>query len=179
MPDEDKKLSIRNKSKFRILGILGILLFAAGVIISGFVIKHEPQVLGLSAQSEITSLISQVGKLIVLPSNELPTVTSISDVTKLSDQPFFKNAKNGDKLLVYTNTKWGIIYRPSENRIIEVGAFDVSQPAPASPVAPTITPTPAPTATPAPTPSASPASSTSPSPLVSPTASPAATPVKP
>ncbi len=142
-----------------------MLLFAAGALISGVVIKEQPQVLGLSAQTEISSLVSQVGKLIVLPSNELPTVTTISDASKLNGQPFFKNAKNNDKLLVYANSKWAVLYRSSENRIIEVGAFDVNQLATASP-APSVSPSPtvSPTASPAPTPSPSPTSSTSPSP---------------
>lgn len=163
MPEEAKKESVRNKSKFYVLGILGIFLFAGGAIVSGFVIKEQPHVFGLSAQSEVTSLISQVGKLIVLPSNELPTATTISDVAKLKDQSFFRNAKKNDKLLVYTNTKWAVLYRPSENKIIEVGAFDINQSVTASP--PSITPPPSPS--PSPTPSINPSPTASPSPTLS------------
>jgi len=93
MSEESTKERVRNKSKFYVLGILAIFLFAGGAIISGLVIKKQPQVFGLSAQSEITSLISQIGKLIVLPSNELPTATTINDVTKLKGQSFFRKAK--------------------------------------------------------------------------------------
>ena len=175
MSEEANRESVRNKSKFSVLGILGILLFAGGAIISGFVIKEQPQVLGLSAQSEITSLISQVGKLIILPSNELPTATTINDLTKLKGQSFFRNAKKNDKLLVYTNAKWAVLYRPSENKIIEVGAFDINQPITASPPPATPTPSPSPSPTPpsiTPTPSPSP----SPTPSISPTASPVLSP---
>ncbi len=126
--------------------------------------------MGLSAGSEVTNLVSQIGKLIVLPTNELPTLTTISDVTKLNDQPFFKNAKKDDKLLVYTNAKWAVLYRPSENRIIEVGAFDASELATAPPSTPSPTPSPVPTASPTPVSSLSPSPSTSPSasPVLSP-----------
>jgi hypothetical protein len=173
MPEEAKKEGVRNKSKF--LGILGILLFAGGAIMSGLVIKEQPQVLGLSAQSEVTSLISQVGKLIVLPSNELPTATTINDLTKLKNQYFFRNAKKNDKLLDYTNIKWAVLYRPSENKIIEVGAFDINQSVTTSPtVSPSPSPTPSPTPpsitpSPSPTPSPTPPVSPGTSPVLSPT----------
>lgn len=163
MPEEAKKESVRNKSKFYVLGILGILLFAGGAIVSGFVIKEQPHVFGLSAQSEVTSLISQVGKHMILPSNELPTATTINDVTKLKDQSFFRNAKNNDKLLVYPNTKWAVLYRPSEDMIIEVGAFNTNQQLTTTPsISPSPSPSPSPT-----TPSISPSPTASPSPTLS------------
>lgn len=167
MPEESEKDAARSSSKLYILGIFGILLFAGGALISGFVIKKQPQVLGLSAQTEVTGLISQVGKLIVLPANEYPTATTINDLNKLKDKPFFKNAKKGDKLLVYASSKWAVLYRPSENIIIEAGPFSVDPSV-------TITLTPSPSPSPSPTPSVSP--SPSPSPSVTPTTSPVVSP---
>jgi len=174
MSVEDSKEHARNRSKFY---ILGILLFICGAIISGFVIKEQPQVLGLSAQSEITRLIYQVGKLIVLPSDELPTATTINDVAKLKEQSFFRNVKINDKLLVYTNKKWAVLYRPSENLIIEAGAFDINQQVTSLPsVSPSPSPNPSPTPTPTPSPSPSPTTSTSPTPSISPSISPVLSP---
>jgi hypothetical protein len=165
-----------NKSK---LFILGILLFAGGAILSGLVIKDHPQVLNLSAQTGITRLISQVEKLIVLPSNELPTAITINDVIRLKDQPFFKNAKINDKLLVYKNIGWAVLYRPSENMIIEVGEFDINQLEALT--APSATPSPIPTAipTPIPTPISTAIPSLIPTAIPTPTVSvlPSATPV--
>src|SRR5579859_3613649 len=72
-----------------------------------------------AAVEEAKATIAQVGKLIELPSDEQPTVATITDANKLKDQAFFKNAQNGDKVLIYQKAKKGIIYRPSINKIIE------------------------------------------------------------
>ena len=68
-----------------------------------------------------------MGKLLALPSDEKPTVATITDVEKLKEQVFFKNAMNNDKVLIYTKAKKAILYRPSENKIVEVGAVNINQ----------------------------------------------------
>ncbi len=117
---------------FRLPVLFALILLLLGVGGSLYGIKTYPQVLGLSKgaadlQKEADRLVSQVGKLIALPSDEKPTVATITDIDKLKDQPFFKNAKNGDKVLIYTNAKKAILYRESENRIVEVGAVNINQ----------------------------------------------------
>lgn len=63
---------------------------------------------------------------LTLPSDEQPTVATVSDPNKLKDQPFFAGAEKDDKLLIYTNSKKAIIYRPSTNKIINVGPIAIS-----------------------------------------------------
>lgn len=74
---------------------------------------------------EAKVLIAQVGKLMELPTDENPTVATVSDKTKLLDQPFFKNAQNGDRVLVYSKAKKAILYRPSINKIVEVSMINI------------------------------------------------------
>src|SRR5450759_4383999 len=57
------------------------------------------------AKQEAKDTIAVVGKLMLLPADEEPTVASVTDTTKLKDQPFFANAQNGDKVLIYTKAK--------------------------------------------------------------------------
>ena len=70
--------------------------------------------------SETKTIIDEVGKLVELPTDESPTVASITDVNKLSGQPFFAKAQNGDKVLIYSKSGKAIIYRPGTNKIIEI-----------------------------------------------------------
>ncbi len=77
-----------------------------------------------ASQNEVQMLVGTVGKLIELP-NEEPTVATISDVSKLEGQKFFANAKNGDKVLIFQNAKKAVLYRPSVNKIIEVGPVNI------------------------------------------------------
>ena len=62
-----------------------------------------------------------------LPTGESPNVATIIDKDKLKDQAFFNNAENGDKVLIYTKAQKAIIYRPSTNKIINVGPITLNQ----------------------------------------------------
>lgn len=73
-----------------------------------------------AAQLEISTLIERVGKLIVLPQGEEPTVATVSDPDKLKDQVFFANAKVGDKVLIYTKARKAYLYDPEGDILLEV-----------------------------------------------------------
>jgi hypothetical protein len=87
--------------------------------------KNNPS--AASAQ-ETQDLISKVSLLVVLPQDEQPTVATVTDLSKLQDQPFFANARLGDKVLIYTNAKKAILYRPGENKIIEIAPLNLGDP---------------------------------------------------
>jgi len=138
----DKKpgssLVTRYKWLFVCLGV-GLLVatsFIAGKIYTDVSMKRD----------DAKQTIQEVKKIILAPT-ETPTVATVTDVTKLSGQAFFKDALDGDKVLVYAKAKVAILYRPSKHMIINVG-----------PVAVTTTPTPTPIVvqTPQPTGSISP-----------------------
>jgi len=75
-------------------------------------------------------LLVKVGKLILLPQDEDPLVATIQDVEALvKDAPFYSDAKNGDKLIVYKQK--AIIYDPVSNRLVNVGPVFI-QAAPSS-----------------------------------------------
>ncbi len=78
-------------------------------------------------QKEITYIVSRVSKLMVLPSDEIPTLATVSDPEKLKDQPFFARAKIGDKVLVYIKSQKAILYNPEDNKIVEVAPIGGGQ----------------------------------------------------
>ena len=73
-------------------------------------------------KKENAALVAKLGRLMVLPEGEEPVVATISDVTSLAkNQPFYANAHNGDKVVVYMKAKKAIIYDPNADKIINVG----------------------------------------------------------
>ncbi len=107
--------------------IIAVLLVAVILIIGGFWFFNKQKASSsssASAEMEIKDLTEKVGKLMDLPKDETPAVATVSDVSKLEGQDFFKNAKNGDKVLAYTKNKKAIIYRPGEDKIIEVAYYN-------------------------------------------------------
>lgn len=125
---EQKKSSGSNMSMILMIG-LGIVVVILGIVAFYFYnqyqnIKKNPNQV---AQAETDQLVAQVSKLIDLPKDETPTVATVLDKEKLKDQPFFANAKNGDKILIYTKAKKAIIFRPSENKLINVGPIAIDQ----------------------------------------------------
>lgn len=110
---------------------LVIVLLVAGYPTYYFYDKYQDAQLLLknpkqAAQNEAKSLVEKIGKLIDLPKDEIPTIATVSDKTKLASQPFFAKAENGDKVLIFNKAKKAIIYRPSINKIIEVSAITLS-----------------------------------------------------
>lgn len=78
-----------------------------------------------ASQQEVKSLVDKVGRLIALPKDETPTVATVTDNSKLKNQPFFARSENGDKVLIYTKAKRAILYRPSTDKIIEVAPVTI------------------------------------------------------
>jgi len=81
------------------------------------VLKASPNA---AAEKEAADIVARVGKLILLPEGETPTVASVNDPAKLKDQPFFARAKAGDKVLLYQSSGRAYLYDPSANKILEV-----------------------------------------------------------
>lgn len=73
-----------------------------------------------SSQEDNKKLIDQIGKLIILPTDEEPTIATVNDLSKLQGQPFFEKAQIGDKVLIYNIARKAILFRPSNNQIIEL-----------------------------------------------------------
>ncbi len=127
----------KKKSVYVVLMILGALL--VGILIADLFIyrfKQGQKILGAKkntgtitqeqANAEAKSVVDEVKKLMDVPQGEEPTVATITDINKLKDQQFFSQAKNGDKVIVYTKAQKAILYDPVAKKIIDVAPVNIS-----------------------------------------------------
>lgn len=83
----------------------------------------------LSRTEQANAILAKVGKLIKLPTGEIPQMATINDAEGAKKaQPFLINAENGDVLIVYQNAGEALLYRPSSNMLIAVGPVDTAAP---------------------------------------------------
>lgn len=119
----------RRLPKIKKMWLIGLILLILALL-PGYYFYNQYQKaqeqLGQNADAETASLVKKVGKLIELPISETPTIATVSDKTKLTGQQFFANAQNGDKVLIYSQAKKAILYRPSTNKIIEVAPINLA-----------------------------------------------------
>ncbi len=111
-----------------ILGTV-ILLIAAAAPSVYFYRQYQTlqtQVTRTETKDDVGALTARVGKHILLPTGETPTVMTVTDKEKLSGQLFFANSKNGDKVLVYEKAKKAFLYDPVADIVIEVGPIVVT-----------------------------------------------------
>lgn len=74
----------------------------------------------------------QVSKIVILDPNDVFGLNTSGTLTP--EQPFFEKAKNGNKILIFTNAKLVILYDQYIHKIINVGPLNVvDQPAQISP----------------------------------------------
>ncbi len=73
------------------------------------------------------SLVEEIGQLMILP-NEKPTIAIVSNLAKLKNQPFFAQAKEGYKLLIFAKARKAILYDPIGKKIVNVSSVNVSKP---------------------------------------------------
>mgnify|MGYP001571945648 CR=1 FL=1 len=79
----------------------------------------------LSPEEEVGQLLNNLGRHILLP-NEQPTIATVTDPSLLANQPFFANARVGDKVIIYPTAQKAILYNPYMDKLIEVAYFSVT-----------------------------------------------------
>ena len=127
--------------------VLGLLIGAVLALIPSYYFYSKYQQVQKQLKNpqqasldQTKSVVAMVGKLIALPTDETPSLATVQDKSKLKDQPFFKNAVNGDKLLLFIKAKKAILYRESSNKIIEVAPINIQKPAAGAATVPTKAP---------------------------------------
>lgn len=93
---------------------------------SDIVTNPDTVVLGLQQEKNAT-ILKEVGEVYAIPEDETPTIATVQDISKLTDQPFFDGAENGDILIVFDESGQAILYRPSEKKLVKVGPINIQE----------------------------------------------------
>jgi hypothetical protein len=104
-----------------IAAVIGLLLLAQKYLKAknDLTALQDPTAQQAKDKAEAQALVAKVGQLMVLPAGE-PSIATVVDAAALaSQQVFFQNAKNGDKVLIYKDK--AILYDPAANQIVNVG----------------------------------------------------------
>jgi len=123
------------KTILRLIVVLGLLIFSTWSFYNYQQAQQELEALQTQAedpaeiaQRERQQLLAAAGRLMVLPEGE-PLILDIENAEALAQaQPFFIDAVDGDKLLVYLQAGRSIIYSPSRNIIVNVGTLTAENP---------------------------------------------------
>lgn len=137
MQNESQVNTSLSFSASKVIIIFGVIVLVLLIFAPGFYFYQKFQ----KVQKELTqinlpgteagkNILSNVQKLTDLPVDEEPTIITIRDISKVKNQPFFANAKNGDKIILFNKNKKAILYDPLDNKIVEMGPL----------IMPTVTP---------------------------------------
>ncbi len=79
----------------------------------------DPGYLSTLQEQQVETTLQRLGLIMLLP-EENPTVATLIDADALrkENESFYKNAQNGDKLIIYTQQ--AILFREEENKVINV-----------------------------------------------------------
>lgn len=125
---------------FLIISMIAVvaIVFAGYFYFQLRTVKQNSEVV---SKQEVADLVAKVSDLIVLPVGETPTIATVSDPDALKDQPFFAQAKKGDKVLIYAQAKKAILYSVTLNKILDVAPLNIGDKTTSTTVAPNTTTT--------------------------------------
>lgn len=108
-----------------VFALLFVLAAYGTVHYRGLYMETAQRAGNLLGNDETIALVAEISKFFDLPKNEIPTVAVISDPSTVSGQKFFENAQSGDRVLIYKKARRAILYRQSEQKIIEVAELSL------------------------------------------------------
>lgn len=118
----------RSRFNKKTIALVVVFIVLAGAAFYFFTkyreLKQNPNAVN---QEEARALAAEVGEIMVLPQDEIPTIATVSDPALLADQPFFQDAKKGDKVLIYSQAGKAVLYDPVSKKIIGVAPISGGQ----------------------------------------------------
>lgn len=137
-------------SRKRIIGVLLLAVLVGGSLATAYVFysRYQKAVSLLANPEKLVAdnknvMLKKIKTIIELPDEE-PSTATVTDIERVRNQPFFAKAQIDDVVLIFYKEAKTILYRPSENRIVNWAFVDTGQVAGARSAAPSPTPIPSP-----------------------------------
>jgi len=105
-----------------------VALVAFGLVAGLFIIIVINTRSHTGADKEVKSVVAKVGHHVILPSDETPALATVTDTSKLKNNKFLSQGKSGDKILIYAKWQRAVLYRPSLDKVVDIGPVDVTPP---------------------------------------------------
>ena len=111
---------------------VGWPLFLVLIILAGFGgisvyfyshYQHAQELLrdpAAAAQEETRLLVEKIDRHILVPKGETPIIAKVTDTKQLAGNPFFAQAQTGDVMVIFSQAKKAILYRPGTDRIVNI-----------------------------------------------------------
>lgn len=119
-------------SQFYIVPVLFIVGLITLVLCVYFFVQYQRTQVLLNRPSELVKqqgdeILQIISPVIHISQNETPTIATVADKNKLTSQPFFERAENGDKVLIFRSSNTVVLYRPTLKKVIAVSAIPKEQ----------------------------------------------------
>jgi len=122
------KYSLTGAKRRSFLWVCGIIILLLLVVVGILSWKYYQTSKNTDNKQQTASrIIDKVKRLYLVPTSEEPTVALIQDKAKLNDQEFFKEARDGDYLLIYQKKRVALVYREEVNKLVKVGPVNIEQ----------------------------------------------------
>lgn len=119
-PQKQKKKSRSFDWKVKII----LVLIAAVALLLFFVLKPSALPAGTAGQiseRQVEHLVKKLGNTIKLPEED-PVTAMITDATLIKEQqPFYRDAENGDYVVIFEEAALAILYRLEKDFIVNIG----------------------------------------------------------
>lgn len=105
-----------------LLSIIVVLLLVTTVATVSYLSKDnsDKKVENAIDEKLVKEVNNNLKDILQLPTDEKPGIGTIQNLDDLKANPFFDDAKVGDRIIIYSKTKRVVLYRMEENRIINI-----------------------------------------------------------
>ncbi len=124
-PTDHKKetvmVALSRRTIMLIVGIIVVLVMLLAAIALGRDSDNSAAPSSMNSQdTEAKQLYEKIGKTVLLPVNEIPTVANVSKEELAQQQTGLTDIQENDKVLLFAKSRKAVVYRPSIDKVVAV-----------------------------------------------------------